>query len=119
MVGILADGKIRIGMLCFSVFLYCSLPSYGAPPLQHPEQPAASDKKDSTPVSPSIKPPSVTPSAKDEKKKAPKEGVKQAHSGPPNGTIPAKPKHSMSQPHNPIDMSTGQELLPMPDEPKR
>lgn len=114
---IFLNGKLRTGILCFSMFFYCSLPSYGAPPQQPSDQPAASDKKESFSVSPSTKPPSVKSPVKIEKKKAPKEGVKDSHIGPPPQNSPPIQIRVNRLPSttskNPIDVSTGQELIPV------
>lgn len=93
---ILADGKIRIGILCFTVFLVCSIPSYGAPPQPPPEQPVTSDQKTPSAVTPATsQPPTKTP-AKKINKNAPKEGVKDTKVGPAPANAP-KPKKKLAR----------------------
>ena len=114
---IIANGNIRIGILCFSMFLYCSLPSHGASTLQPPDQPTASDKKESPSVSPSTKTLFVKSPVKNEKKRVPKEGVKDTHIGLPPQNSPPIQVRTKRLPatiyKNPVDVSTGQELIPV------
>src|ERR1039457_6329694 len=117
MTGVLLKRKIRIGLLCLCTVLNFYLLSYGASPQQPAEQPSATGNKESatSPLSPSIKTPTVKSTVQNEKKKAPREGVKVAHPGPPPAhiregtglTIPLKHRSK-----NPIDLSTGKELTP-------
>lgn len=112
----------RLSMLAGMVSITLSAPLLGAsiPTSQSPsEQPVVEDKNGLSADLPPVNQPPIKTSAKDEKKKTPKEGVKQSHSEPANGKIPPKPKDSMRKHKNPIDMSSGKELLPMPVEPKR
>jgi len=119
MSSIFTDGKIGIGLLCVGVFFCCAFSSYGASPQQHPEQfPTLVVTEPANASSPTNQPAVETPSAKELKKKAPKEGVKKVHRGKPGKNLPSG-RSSIHQPHNPVDLITGQELLPMPDEPKR
>lgn len=113
---ILVDGKIRFCILCFSVFLLYALPSFGASPLQLPEQLTFPD---TSVVIPESKSPAVKTPVKDEFPHQIYEGTKPSHSEPANGKIPPEPKDSIHKHKHPIDMSTGKELLPMPVEPKR
>lgn len=113
MSSIFINGKIRTGLLCVSVFLYSLSPLYGAPPHQLPDQSVTSEGKE-----PSAVPPASQPTASPAKDVKKKEGVKQAHPGPSHGKFPPKPQSYIQQ-QNPVDLSTGQELLPMPDEPNR
>lgn len=120
MSGIVAIDKIRISLLCIGAFWGCLLSSYDASSQQSQEQSPSSAVKQSTTASPSSRPSAETPSIIIIKKKnAPKEGTKKAHPGIPGKKISHIQKNPIHRPHNPIDISTGQELLPMPDEPKR
>jgi hypothetical protein len=116
MKGFFATGKISACVFCFGLFV-CSPFSYGAPPQQPPEQPAALEKHEPASISSSTSPAVKIP-GKYEKKKAPKVGIKQAHPGTSDGKGLAKPKHLKPQHQNPVDLFTGQELLPMPVETK-
>ena len=121
MAGILASGKIRINIIFFSVVISCPFSSYGAPPLQSPDQPATSSGEKSISTSDSLSSDSfaVKNSNKNNKKKTPKEGVKEAHVGPPPAHLPTMKGLSiplMHRSNNPIDLSTGQELTPWMDD---
>lgn len=115
MAGILVDGKIRFGMLCFSVSLFYSLPSIGAS-----SQPLTELQISSEPVVVSSESNSSNEKAAD-KSETPHliySGTKESHE-PATGKLPPRPRDSMDKHRNPINISTGTELLPTPVEPKR